>query len=371
MSTALDDEPHVDSSPGVWRWRGMRAVIAGLIVLALIAAGAYVLLKPDATGDEMDKDPALSGHDLARAPVTTKTAVFRGTEAQEAREYEQWLGKKVDYIVDFPARGSWDEIANPAYMISQWKDSGFRPVYSIGLLPEDDKSATIAQGTTGAYDKYFTDLGNHLVAAGQGDAILRLGWEFNLESSRWSTSDPQQFIAYWRRVAAALRSVPGQQFEFDWNPNNGKNKYDAVDYYPGDDVVNYVGIDAYDVGYARATYPYPANCDQGCRLERQHNAWDRSVYGGTRGLKFWSRFAAHHGKPMSLPEWGLWMRDDGHGGGNDPYYLQQMHAFIANPANGVAYQSYFEFDGDDGTHRLMHEDFPGAGDTFRKLFAGS
>ena len=372
MSTALDHEPDADSTSHQHRRPGWPVAVAGLIVIAVLTGGAFVLLRPDGGGGgNLDSDPALAGHDRDRTLVQTKTAVFRGTEAQEARAYQQWLGKRVDYIVDFSSRNTWDEIVNPQYMLQQWKNTGFRPVYSIGLLPEQDGSATIEQGASGVYDHYFAELGANLVAANQSTAILRLGWEFNLAASRWSTDDPQAFIAYWRRVVAVMRAVPGQEFEFDWNPNNGKNKYDAAGYYPGDDVVDYVGIDAYDVGYAHNTYPYPDGCDQACRAERQKNAWAKSVYGGSRGLRFWSRFAAHHGKPMSLPEWGLWVRADGHGGGNNPYYLTQMHSFITDPANGVAYQSYFEFDGADGPHRLMQADFPGAGDTFRRLFAGS
>lgn len=365
MSTAVDQEPLRGTTRRRRPWVIAVAVLAAVV---LLAGTAFVLLRPEpGTNASPAADPALKGADVARPPVTTRLAVFRGTEAPEAKAFGEWLGRPVDYIVDFSSRRTWAEIAAPIYMLDHWKGTGYRPVYSVGLLPEEDDSASIEEGVTGAYDKYFRTLGRNLVAADQANAILRLGWEFNLESSRWSTSDAQAFISYWRRVATTLRSVPGQQFEFDWNPNNGNNKYDAVDYYPGDDVVDYIGVDAYDVGYTHNTYPYPDRCDADCRLGRQTNAWNKSIYGGKRGLQFWSRFAAHHGKPMSLPEWGLWIREDGHGGGDNSFYLTKMHEFITDPANGVAYQSYFEFNGADGPHRLM-ETFPEAGKTFRALF---
>ncbi len=44
-----------------------------------------------------------------------------------------------------------------------------------------------------------------------------------------------------------------------------------------------------------------------------------------------------------------------------------MHDFIADPANGVAYQAYFEFNGHDGPHKLMTT-YQEAGATFRTLF---
>jgi len=373
MSTALDDQPGVDSGSGGPRGRRWIWVVAALVVLALAAAAALLIVRPWAgnSPEDVENDPSLAGEDKARSAVTTRTGVFVGTEPQTAQAYQQWLGAKLDYIVDFSPRDSWQDIADPAQMLQAWQGTGLRPVYSVAMLPEADDSATIEQGATGAYDQYFTQLAQNLVAADQANAILRLGWEFNLDSSRWQSDDPEAWVTYWRRIVAAMDAVPGAQFEYDWNPNNGDNPYDAVEYWPGDDIVDYVGVDAYDVGYQRNTYPYPDDCDDACRLERQTNAWNKGIYGGSRGLHFWSRFAAHHGKPMSLPEWGLWVRDDGHGGGWNTYYLEQMAAFVKDPANGVAYQAYFEFDGDDGPHRLTNDNFPGVGDEYRRLFVRS
>ena len=337
-----------------WFW-----VVVGLVVV-LAATVALVVLR----GGGSSTTPKA---DSPRTAGTAEVGVFVGTDPSAVTAYEAWLGRDVDLVVDFSSRQTWAEISAPAEMIAAWKGRPYRQVYSVGLLPEGDPSATIDRGAAGEYDVHYRELAAGLVAAGQSNATIRLGWEFNLDGSRWQTDDPEAFITYWRRVVAAMRAQPGQNFRFDWNPNNGKAKYDAVNYYPGDDVVDYVGVDAYDVAYTTKTYPYPKNCDRSCRLERQKNAWHQSILGGSRGLRFWSRFAAGHGKPLTLPEWGLWEREDGHGGGENAYYLQQMAAFIADPQNSVAYQSYFEFDGPDGKHRLM-VDYPASGDVFRSLF---
>jgi hypothetical protein len=164
-----------------------------------------------------------------------------------------------------------------------------------------------------------------------------------------------------------MRSVPGQKFEFDWNVNNGHNTVDAMDYYPGDDVVDYVGVDVYDVSWVGDSYPYPEGCDDACRTQRQDEAWTE-VYDDPRGLRFWAAFAASHGKPLSLPEWGLWERPDGHGGGENPAFIQRMHDFI--DTHDVAYQAYFEYSAQDGPHRLM-EDFPASAPVFLRLFGGT
>ena len=50
---------------------------------------------------------------------------------------------------------------------------------------------------------------------------------------------------------------------------------------------------------------------------------------------------------MSFPEWGLQWRCDGHGGGDDPYFVQHFHDWIA--AHDVAYEAYFNVDYDSCT----------------------
>jgi hypothetical protein len=169
-----------------------------------------------------------------------------------------------------------------------------------------------------------------------------------------------------------MRSVPGQKFKIDWNPNNGFNKNYGDKYYPGDKYVDYIGIDAYDIDGNR--YPYPKNCNAACRLDRQTTAWNEVIYGSPRGLKYWSIFAEDHGKQMSFPEWALWrVPEDAakagnyQGGEDNPYFIQQMYDFITWKRNNVAYAAYFNYDGPDGEHSLDAA-FPESAKLFKKLF---
>ena len=135
-----------------------------------------------------------------------KLGVFRGTSPAEVQAFGSWLGRDVDYAMDFSSRTNWDEIANPHSMLDAWKGSGFRMVYATAMLPTQDGSATMAAGARGEYDEYFRTLARNLVDAGQGDAILRLGWEFNLSASRWHPDSKANFIGYWRHIVTAMRS---------------------------------------------------------------------------------------------------------------------------------------------------------------------
>jgi hypothetical protein len=86
------------------------------------------------------------------------------------------------------------------------------------------------------------------------------------------------------------------------------------------------------------------------------------------GLAWQRDFAAAHGKPISFPEWGLTIRADGHGGGDNAYYVEHMYDWIA--ANDVKYHAYYEYDATDGEHRLMTGEFPIGAAAFKRLWGG-
>jgi hypothetical protein len=69
---------------------------------------------------------------------------------------------------------------------------------------------------------------------------------------------------------------------------------------------------------------------------------------------------------MSFPEWGTGTRPDGHGGGDDPYFIQQMASWIAS-AN-VLYHDYWDYPASDYNAKLSDNHQPNAGAMFRQLF---
>ena len=78
---------------------------------------------------------------------------------------------------------------------------------------------------------------------------------------------------------------------------------------------------------------------------------------------------------MAICEWGLCVRGDGHGGGDDAYFVQQMHDVIADPSNRVLFHCYFDVQAGDGHHQISPgsgasetPEFPKATDLFLKLF---
>lgn len=322
------------------------------------------LPSPSSSSDATSPSAGTAAGPRTGAASKVKLGVFANTSRSNVSAFGNWLGRDPDYVIDFSSRSTWDDIANPTYMLSHWRGAGYRMVYSVAPLPYNG-GATVKAGSQGAYDSYFKTLARNLVAYGQEDAIIRLGWEFNLSGWRWSTKNPKDFIGYWRHIVTAMRSVPGQKLKFDWNPNVGETVYEASLYYPGGKYVDYIGVDVYDVSWDKDTYPYSPDCNAACRLYRQEAVWDR-LYGGPRGLAYWADFARSKDKPMSIPEWSAWLRPDGHGGGDNPYFVKQMYAFMDDPQNHVAYQGYLEADVNDGKHKLTT--LKNAGRAYKNLF---
>ena len=118
-----------------------------------------------------------------------------------------------------------------------------------------------------------------------------------------------------------MRSVSGAGFSFDWTANPGTS-LSFASFYPGDDVVDIVGLDIFDMKWQDTT-------------SSPEQRWS-FLLNQFNGLIAHRDFAAQHGKPLSFPEWGLYAKGDVQGGGGDnPYYIDRMADWFAN--NNVAY----------------------------------
>jgi hypothetical protein len=192
-----------------------------------------------------------------------------------------------------------------------------------------------------------------LVRHGFGESIIRIGWEFNADWYPWAAKhDPHSWVAYWRRIVTAMRSVPGAKFKFDWCAAGGWSSFRAEEAYPGDEFVDIIGLDFYNnLGEKRPVSPQE-------RWEIRKKA--------PHGLEWHRRFAAAHGKPMSYPEWGTGTGRNAHGGDDDPYFIEQMAAWIA--ANDVAYHNYWEFKASIYDAKLSDGRRPGAAAAYVKAF---
>jgi hypothetical protein len=275
--------------------------------------------------------------------------------------WEAWVGHPAYRVLDSFDRTSWSAMTDP-WAANQWRGSGYQVVYSLPMLPLS--GASLSEAAKGTYNDYFKRIAQNLINAGQPSAVLRLGWEMNGSWYPWSIGQPNgtaDYVAAWRQIVGAMRSVPGAAFSFDWCVDRGGSwvngaQLDPAQAYPGDQYVDYIGMDVYDHDWSPG-YQDPIQRWQHIRDEPYGLAWHRD-------------FAAAHGKPMTFPEWGLSERSDGHGGGDDPYFVERMADWISQ--SDVAYQMYFEYDeGTAAFHTLMSGRFPLGAARFQQLFGPS
>jgi len=318
-----------------------------------------------------------------------------GAKANEA--YAQWLGWPVVWAEDFEPNEQWDDnIEGGGWQLGEWSAwkkavPGRRLVLSVPLLPggwdlSGPKSGTgahqkvsLAAGANGDYNIHFQHLAEHLVKYGLDDSILRLGWEFNGGWYTWRAStDADSFAGYWQQIVKTMRAVPGaEKLKFCWNPALGWQQLPSEKVWPGDDSVDYVGLDIYDDSWAKDTYPLPADATPEEVQARREKVWNQVLLNGDHGLRSWQKFAAQHHKPFTLPEWGVDKRADTHGGLDNDFFVTQIHRFITDPANNVYFTCYFDVQAGDGHHQLSPglsgtevTEFPRSAAVFKQLFSG-
>lgn len=173
-------------------------------------------------------------------------------------------------------------------------------------VPDHEVRQLLRAGAQGRYDQHFETLAKRLVDLGVPDTIVVLGWEMNGTTyTHRCGPDPTAWKAYWKRIVTAMRAVEGQRFRFDFAPNRGTDDIPWTKCYPGDDVVDIIGMDSYDQPPGDS---FDDHVDQPYGLQHQVD------------------FAAARGKPISYPEWGLFRNGD-----NADYMRRMLEWMRENP----------------------------------------
>jgi hypothetical protein len=260
-----------------------------------------------------------------------------------ARVFADFSGSAPGATLDFAATQDWAGITGPNWLLDPRVGSSARLEYSLPMFP-DGNQYSLAACARGAYNPQWKLTALSLVSHRLADTIVRPGWEFNGTWYHWSAkNDVAGYIGCFRQIVTTMRAVSGQHFAFDWNPSIGANAFPAELAFPGDAYVDYVGVDIYDTSWGHYPSAQPATA--------RAAVWNDDV-NGNHGLAFWSHFAATHHKPLAIVEWGVASLRNGHGGEDDPAFIDHMFDFMTNHANNVAYAHYFDWTSDAGDHKL-------------------
>lgn len=243
------------------------------------------------------------------------------------RKFGEQRGARSDVALTYSGRAEWADIANPEWLLNQWKDAPQTLVISSAPFPEVG-GWSLAACARGNYGRYWKQFGQNVARAGMADrTVVRLAWEFNGTWVAWAAYNPTHFVRCWRNIfTAAEAEAPGLRWDWTVNRGIGDALSDATRAWPGRQYVDFVGIDTYD-GYPAVT---------------TRAGWDKQL-NGNQGLRYWARFAKRKGKPLTVPEWGLYpgYAWKGNGGGDNANYMAKMFSFFRETRGNLAYEAYF------------------------------
>jgi hypothetical protein len=271
--------------------------------------------------------------------------------------YEKWLGRQVNCIIDnADETQGWEEmVQSAAFMARQFSGSTRRAVVGIPMLTVQGRPS-LSRGAAGDYDIYFRAIAREFVARQATHCTIRLGWEFNGRWMPWfAGGDPRKFVLYWRRIVEIFRAE-SNLFRFDWCATLGMKDMETDQAWPGAEYVDVIGADVYNEWWnSRSEHDLEA---------RWHDEYLWSRF----GLQWQLTFARENDKQISFPEWGTFpvSKHRGHGGGDEPSFIEHMANWFDGAGDKIAYHGYFER-ADVALSRGQH---PLSAAAFRRLFGG-
>jgi hypothetical protein len=292
--------------------------------------------------------------------------LFADTEAarREAgvKSWERLLNRPADSLIaeDFFGDGSgrWDgTVKGGARKAADWKAANPRRklLWSIALTLPGTSLSDVAKGL---HDADYAAIAS-AIAAAQPDAIIRLGWEMNNKAMAWFAAPGQEadYIAAYRRVVGLFKAKSAK-FTFDWSTSFGILDHDPLPAYPGDDVVDTIGMDVYDFIWT----PAP--------IVDTRQRWQKTALEGDgRGLDWLLAFGAAHHKKISIGEWGVGLTDKTNAPAyarlkDNPDFVGYMHDWLVEHGGTIAFQIYF----DAPPNRIDDGTFPRAFERFKSAF---
>jgi len=138
----------------------------------------------------------------------------------------------------------------PLHAITCIHDHGAIPIVSLELWHWHDQRPQLEQIRAGNYDDAFRVWATDARKYGH-PVFLRFGFEFNGDWFSWS-GDPEAYRAAWRHVHDLFTQVGADNVTWVWAPNvqscPDEPTNAAERYYPGDDYVDWIGVDGYNFG---------------------------------------------------------------------------------------------------------------------------
>ncbi|MGH2938053.1 MAG: glycoside hydrolase family 26 protein [Solirubrobacterales bacterium] len=168
--------------------------------------------------------------------------------AQTLDQYATMVGRKPDIVMDY------SNITEPLLTkteVANLSSRGETPLVSWQLYQSGYSGPTIplSQIAAGAYDVDLRRTAAEAKAMPFGEILIRIGHEMNGDWYGWS-GDPSAFVSAWRHVVSVFRAEGVTNVKWVWSANVNNGSYPFKAYYPGDEWVDYTGLDGYNWGTA-------------------------------------------------------------------------------------------------------------------------
>ena len=168
--------------------------------------------------------------------------------AQTLDQYAAMVGRKPDIVMDY------SNITEPLLTkteVANLSSRGETPLVSWQLYQSgyDGPTIPLSQIASGAYDADLRRAAAEAKAMPFGEIMIRLGHEMNGDWYGWS-GDPTAFVSAWRHVVSLFRAEGVTNVKWVWSANVNNGSYPFKAYFPGDEYVDYTGLDGYNWGTA-------------------------------------------------------------------------------------------------------------------------
>lgn len=251
-------------------------------------------------------------------------------------QFEQHRGRLSDVYTVFLGRESRSGVVRRLRQGSllQFVGRPGRVVISWPMLP-DDVRLQFSACASGAFDSYVRDAAVAIRSTGITNPLVRVGWEPNGQFP-WSLgkapAEWPNYNACFRRQTMIFRSeLPDSLIVWDIRRDTNKAiRYDPLNFYPGDEYVDIIGMMLYD--------RWPVHPDQA--------AWDSSLrlrkYGFFKGIDLWYEYAVNVAqKPFAVTEWGVSNNDNDPRSFDNPFFITKVFEWLQSRKDNLAYEAYF------------------------------
>lgn len=160
--------------------------------------------------------------------------------ASALSEYASMVGRQPDIVMWYRDVGQPLMYSNE---VANLRATGQTPMITW------EPTQSLSQIASGAQDSALHEAAK--VAKSWGSTLMiRFGHEMNGTWYSWSGS-PESFVAAWRHIVSVFRADGVTNVQWVWSPNIQEGtKYPIAPYFPGDEWVDYVGLDGYNWGTA-------------------------------------------------------------------------------------------------------------------------